>query len=128
MKNRTSAEYISFLKNNEIFVFGSNLSGKHGKGAAKIALGWGAKYKQGEGIQGKTYGIPTKSYSVMKTLSLKDISKHVNTFLEYAYNHQELTFLVTEIGCGLAGYTVKEIAPLFKEAVQIENTHLPQKF
>lgn len=126
--NNTSPENITEIKNNEIFVFGSNKSGKHGKGAAKQALTWGAKYGQAEGLQGRTYGIPTKDYSVYKTLPINEIKLYVDKFIEFALLNPQYTFLVTEIGCGLAGYKPKEIAPLFKEAINISNIKLPKRF
>ncbi len=125
---RVTPENITELKENEVFVFGSNESGRHGKGAAKTALGWGAKWGQAAGIQGKTYGIPTKDASIRRTLTIEEIRPYVNDFIEWAKYHNGNTFLVTEIGCGLAGYKPKDIAPLFKEAVNIENIHLPAKF
>jgi hypothetical protein len=128
MKDRITPENIKRLEDNQIFVFGSNLSGKHGKGAAKTALGWGAKWGQAKGLQGKTYGIPTKDATVRKTLSVNEISIFVNDFILFAIQNPQLTFLVTEIGCGLAGLKPKEIAPLFKDVVNIENIYLPEKF
>lgn len=125
---RITSNNITKLGPNEIFVFGSNESGRHGKGAAKTALGFGAIWGKGTGIQGKTYGIPTKDSNVMKTLSLDKIYSHICNFIDYAKDHPELTFLVTEIGCGLAGLKQKEIGPLFREAKDIENIHLPEKF
>lgn len=113
---------------NHIFVFGSNLSGRHGKGAAKRALTWGAKWGQAAGLQGRTYGIPTKDFSVRKTLPLPKIQVYVTEFIEFAKTRPDLTFLVTEIGCGLAGLDPKEVAPLFKDAVSVENIHLPARF
>ena len=128
MKDRITPENIKRLEDNQVFVFGSNLSGRHGKGAAKTALGWGAKWGQAKGLQGKTYGIPTKDTSVRKTLSVNEISIFVNEFILFATQNPQLTFLVTEIGCGLAGLKPKEIAPLFKDVVNIENIYLPDKF
>ena len=125
---RITPNNITELKDNEIFVFGSNESGRHGKGAAKTALGWGAKWGQGTGIQGKTYGIPTKDHSVRVVLPVSKIQTYVNEFIEFAKERQDLIFLVTEIGCGLAGYKPKDIAPLFQETKDIENIYLPQRF
>lgn len=119
---------ITHLKPNEIFVFGSNQSGRHGKGAAKTALKWGAKWGQAEGLQGKTYGIPTKDHSVRRVLSVDEISVYTQRFIEFARNNPQLRFLVTEIGCGLAGYKPKDIAPLFKEALELKNVVLPKRF
>lgn len=99
-----------------IFVFGSNRAGRHGKGAAAYAENhWGAIYGVGEGRQGQAYGIPTKDY-VLATLPLDAIKQHVKTFLSYAQHNPSLRFLVTEIGCGLAGYLPNEIAPMFAAA------------
>jgi len=125
---RTTPDDIKKLEQGHIFVFGSNLSGRHGKGAAKTALGWGAKWGQGAGLQGRTYGIPTKDASIRRTLTVIEIKPFVDEFIEFAKNNPDLTFLVTEIGCGLAGHKQKDIAPLFINAVDVENIHLPEKF
>lgn len=125
---RTTPENISKLEQGYIFVFGSNLSGRHGKGAAKTALGWGAKWGQATGLQGRTYGIPTKDASVRRTLSIDEIKPFVDEFIEFAKNRKDLIFLVTEIGCGLAGYKPKDIAPLFTSAIDVENIYLPERF
>jgi hypothetical protein len=128
MIERTTPENIKELKENQIFVFGSNLSGRHGKGAAKTALGWGAKYGQAKGLQGRTYGIPTKDASVRRTLSIEEIKPFVDEFIRFAKDNENLIFLVTEIGCGLAGLKPKEVAPLFREAINVSNIHLPSIF
>jgi len=128
MKNRTTPESITSISENEVFVFGSNLSGRHGKGAAKTALGWGAKWGQASGIQGKTYGIPTKDASIRRTLSVEEIKPFVYQFIEWAKYHSGNTFYVTEIGCGLAGLRPKEVAPLFKNAIDLPNIYLPKRF
>lgn len=125
---RITSENITKLLDNQIFVFGSNLSGRHGKGAAKTALGWGAKWGQAKGLQGRTYGIPTKDASIRRTLSINEIKPYVEEFIEFAKNNTNLIFLVTEIGTGLAGLKYKEVAPLFKGAKDVENIHLPEKF
>jgi hypothetical protein len=125
---RTTPDDIKKLEQGHIFVFGSNLSGRHGKGAAKTALGWGAKWGQGAGLQGRTYGIPTKDASIRRTLTVIEIKPFVDEFIEFAKNNPDLTFLVTEIGCGLAGHKQKDIAPLFINAVDVENINLPEKF
>lgn len=97
-----------------IFTFGSNLAGRHGKGAALYALrNHGAIYGRGIGRQGNSYAIPTKDFSI-KTLPLDTIKIHVIEFIYYATTRFELEFNVTRIGCGLAGYSDKEIAPMFK--------------
>lgn len=96
-----------------IFVFGSNLAGRHGAGAALFARrNHGAIYGQGIGLQGNSYAIPTKNFSI-QTLPLKVIEKHVQTFLCFAKAHPELQFHLTKIGCGLAGYSESQIAPMF---------------
>jgi len=125
---RETPELVTKLKENEIFVFGSNQSGRHGKGAAKTAMGWGAIYGQAEGLQGRTYGIPTVNSSISRSLSVEEIKPYVDRFIEFAKQNKKYIFLVTEIGCGLAGKTVKEIAPLFKDAIDVENIYLPRRF
>lgn len=128
MENRLTPELITKLEPNQVFVFGSNLSGKHGKGAAKTALTWGAKWGQAAGLQGRTYGIPTKDASVRNVLTVNQIKLFVDEFIKFAKDNPNLIFLVTEIGCGLSNYKPKEIAPLFKDAIGIENIHLPKRF
>lgn len=99
-----------------IFVFGSNLAGRHGKGAAKFAREYrGAIYGQGVGRQGNSYAIPTKD-AILRTLSIQDIYVHVREFIDYAHRFENLEFEVTKIGCGLAGYREGQIAPLFHGA------------
>jgi hypothetical protein len=98
---------------NEIFVFGSNEAGRHGKGAALTARSkYGARYGQGSGRQGDSYAIPTKDKH-LNTLPIEYIKPYVIKFCEYAFDHPELKFYVTRIGCGLAGYKEKDIRPLF---------------
>lgn len=128
MENRTTPENIEKLQESEIFVFGSNEGGKHGAGAAKTALTWGAKWGQAQGLQGRTYGIPTKDSSIRRTLSVNEIKPYVDNFIQFAKDHPEMTFLATEIGCGLAGMKPKQIAPLFERAIEIPNIHLPARF
>lgn len=120
---RVSPEFINSLKENEIFVFGSNLAGMHGGGAARIArMKFGAVMGQGVGIQGQSYAIPTMHGGV-------DVIKpYVDEFIEFAKQHPELKFLVTAIGCGIAGFDVEEIAPLFVNARSVENIFLPERF
>ena len=121
-------ENITKLEENQIFVFGSNLSGRHGKGAAKTALGWGAKWGQAKGLQGRTYGIPTKDASIRRTLSITEIKPFVDEFIIFAKTNPNLIFFVTEIGCGLAGLKPKQIAPLFSECKELSNVYLPSRF
>lgn len=119
---------ITHLEPNEVFVFGSNLAGKHGRGAAKDALKWGAVYGKGVGHYGQTYAIPTKD-KTLNILPVWRIERHTERFIVYAYTHPELTFLVTEIGRGLAKYKAKDIAGLFtKAAVYCKNVALPKAF
>lgn len=106
-----------------IFVFGSNLAGIHGAGAANHAFQHeGAKWGQGIGLAGNSYAIPTKSRA-LRTLSLKAIKSFVDVFIENAQMDPTVQYNVTRIGCGLAGYKDKDIAPLFKDAPA--NCHLP---
>lgn len=117
MYNREfTPERISELKENEIFVFGSNLAGSHGGGAAYAAYRkFGAIWGQGVGLQGQSYGIPTMHGGV------EAIKPYVDEFIEFAKLHPELKFFVTKIGCGIAGFRIGEIAPLFANAVDVEN-------
>lgn len=99
-----------------IFVYGSNLSGRHGAGAALYARQYlGAVTGQGEGLTGKCYGIPTKDHR-LQTLSLDRIQQYVNNFLDAARLRSDLEFYVSPIGTGLAGYSHAEIAPMFRNA------------
>ena len=123
MKTRFTPDFIRELKENEIFVFGSNLEGMHGGGAARLAYNkFGAIWGQGVGLQGQSYGIPTMHGGV------EAIKPYVDEFIEFAKSHPELTFLVTRIGCGIAGFRDEEIAPLFKECIEIDNVILPRSF
>lgn len=116
-------EKIAELKPNEIFVFGSNLAGSHGGGAAYLAFKrFGAIWGQGVGLQGQSYGIPTMHGGV------DAIKPYVDEFIEFARQHTEYKFLVTKIGCGIAGFMVEVIAPLFKHALDVENIILPEEF
>ena len=116
-------DMISELKENEIFVFGSNLGGFHGGGAARAALNhFGAIWGQGVGLQGRSYAIPTMHGGV------DAIKPYVDEFIDFARQHQEYRFLVTRIGCGIAGFTVAEMAPLFSEAIGLPNVILPEDF
>ena len=128
MEERITPDDITKLEENQIFVFASNLSGIHGKGAALVARKWGAIFYQSSGLQGQTWAIPTKDASIKSTLTISEIKPFVDDFIEFAKENKDLTFLVTEIGCGLVGLTSEQIAPLFKEVVNIENIHLPRRF
>jgi hypothetical protein len=125
--NRRFMQYtpdrITSLKPNEIFVFGSNLLGHHMGGAARIALEkFGAIYGQGVGLQGNSYAIPTMQGGV------ETIKPYVDDFIDFAGQHPELTFYVTRIGCGIAGFRDEQIAPLFANALNVPNIILPRSF
>ena len=122
VKHRVTQDWITELLDNEIFVFGSNLEGLHGGGAARLALKWGAIMGQGVGLQGQTYAIPTMHGGV------NEIKPYVDEFIAFAKLHPDKRFLVTEIGCGIAGFKPEEIAPLFEKAMDVENIYLPQRF
>lgn len=99
-----------------VFVFGSNLAGRHGKGAALYARHWyGAIYGQGVGYQGNSYAIPTKDRA-LKSLPIARVREYVSDFMKFASEHPELSFSVTKIGCGLAGFKEDQIEPLFNRA------------
>ena len=122
-KHRVSPSHIMSLAKNEIFVFGSNLRGMHGGGAARVAVTkFGAIMGQGVGLQGQSYAIPTMQGGV------DTIKPYVDKFIDFAKKNPELKFLVTRIGCGIAGFEDFEIAPLFKEAIDVENIYLPIEF
>lgn len=116
-------ERIKELKANEIFVFGRNLNGFHGGGATAVAMRkFGAVWGQGIGLQGQSYAIPTMQGGV------ETIKPYVDEFIEFAKNHSQYIFLVTRIGCGIAGFHYADIAPLFKAALPVENILLPRSF
>ena len=120
---RIASNHIVTLQSNEIFVFGSNLAGQHEGGAAWLAYQkFGAVWGQGVGLQGQSYGIPTMQGGV------ETIKPYVDEFIEFAKRNPQLRFLVTEIGCGIAGFRVEEIAPLFEQAMEVENIYLPERF
>lgn len=107
---------INELADNEVFVFGSNLRGAHGSGAARIAyINFGAAYGTGVGHTGQCYAIPTKDAKI-ETLPLIMIAPFVGLFKDTAAINPKSKYLVTQIGCGLAGYSPKDIAPMFKNS------------
>lgn len=124
MYNREyTPDRITALRDNEIFVFGSNLAGAHRGGAAWLAYQrFGAILGQGVGLQGQSYAIPTMQGGV------ETIKPYVDEFIGFARQHPEFRFLVTRIGCGIAGFEPEEIAPLFTEAVEMDNVLLPKDF
>ena len=119
-QKRGTPERITELGENEVFVFGSNLAGAHGGGAALLAYRkFGAIWGQGVGLQGQSYGIPTMHGGV------DAIKPYVDEFIEFAKTRPDLTFLVTRVGCGIAGFTNEEISPLFAKAHEVPNIVLP---
>ena len=119
---RVTHNHIVHLEDNEIFVFGSNAGGHHGGGAAAYAMRkFGAVWGQGEGPQGQSYAIPTME-------GIADMEEAIKRFTSFAAEHSELRFLVTRIGCGIAGYSASQIAPLFKDCIPLENVALPSDF
>lgn len=120
---RIAPDRIADLRENEVFVFGSNLAGMHAGGAAHLAFRkFGAVWGQGVGLQGRSYAIPTMQEGV------ETIRPHVEAFIGFAREHPQLTFLVTQIGCGIAGFSPRQIAPLFEPARRVENIFLPACF
>ncbi len=116
-------EFIMELAEDEIFVFGSNLAGMHGGGAAATAHRcFGAVWGKGVGLYGRSYAIPTMQGGV------ETIKPYVDKFIEFAKSHQEQRFLVTKIGCGIAGFRDEQIAPLFAKAIDVKNIILPRDF
>jgi len=123
MEERITPYYITKLADKKIFVFGSNLSGSHGGGAALLAYQkFGAVWGQGVGLQGQSYGIPTMQGGT------DTIQPYVDEFIEFAQSHSDLKFYVTAIGCGIAGFSPEDIAPLFKKAVEVKNIYMPSSF
>jgi len=124
--NVFTPEIITELNSNEVFVFGSNVEGHHVGGAAKIAHEkFGAVWGEGFGHYGQTYAIPTLNFSATESggtskLTLEELKLLVEEFLDYAWEHPNLSFLVTKIGCGIAGFSIEDIGGLFR------NTHIPQ--
>lgn len=127
---RITPKIVKNLKENEIFVFGSNRQGRHGKGAALTArTKFGAIYGQATGLQGNSYAIITKELrSNFEPVSLQEIKQGIDNFIIFAKDNKDLIFYVVELGCNLAYFKCEEIAPLFKEALNIDNIYLPEKF
>lgn len=120
--NRITPDRITSLEKGQIFVFGSNAAGMHGGGAAYTAMRlFGAILGQGDGLQGQSYAISTME-------GIDAMRDNINRFIDFARKHPELTFLVTRIGCGIAGYKVSDVAPLFADAVDVKNICLPLDF
>ena len=120
---RFTPEMISKLAQNEVNVFGSNLQGFHGGGAARAARNlFGAVWGQGVGLQGQSYAIPTMQGGV------ETIRPYVDQFIRFAESRPDLFFYVTRIGCGIAGFVDEDIAPLFRDALSLDNVALPKTF
>ena len=116
-------DFITQLSDNEIFVFGSNLHGMHGGGAARIAhQKFGAEWGVGVGVTGQCYAIPTMHGGI------DAIKPYMDDFIAYAKEHKEFHFLVTRIGCGIASFTDEQMAPLFEDALDLPNVVLPESF
>lgn len=123
MTERISPDRIDHLDEDQVFVFGSNLAGNHGAGAAAMAMDkFGAIWGQGMGMQGKSYAIPTMHGGI------EEIKPYVDEFIQFARDNRYLTFLVTRVGCGIAGFSDKEMAPLFEDAIHLDNVYLPKSF
>lgn len=123
MSREYTPENLTHLEPDDIFVFGSNLEGKHMGGAARVAYNrFGAKWGQGVGMQGQSYAIPTMQGGV------ETIKPNVDDFINLAREWDQNTFYVTRIGCGIAGFTDEQIAPLFDEAYDLYNVRLPKSF
>ena len=123
MDTRITPSSISNLNDKEVFVFGSNLQGMHGGGAARIAnQKFGARMGIGVGATGQTYAIPTMQGGI------DTIKPYVDDFIDYAAHHPDLKFFVTPIGCGIAGFKPEQIAPLFARCIDMKNVWLPESF
>ena len=122
LPDRITPSMIHVLEPNEVFVFGSNIQGMHMGGAARVAYNkFGAEWGNGEGLQGRSYALPTME-------GIESTTEAAKRFTSFAKDHPELKFFVTPVGCGIAGYTPEEIAPMFKDAIQLENVYLPLSF
>lgn len=118
-----TSDNIELLGPNEVFVFGSNLAGMHVGGAARVAMKcFGAVWGKGVGLQGQSYAIPTMQGGV------ETIRPYVDEFIVFAKGRPDLLFYVTRIGCGIAGFGDEDIAPLFAEAIGVDNIVLPETF
>ena len=123
VQDRVTPEKVNKVRNNEIYVFSSNLQGLHNDGTARIAFQrYGAVMGQSVGLQGKCYAIPTLQGEP------NIVRPYVDELLEFVKQHPEQTFIVTKIGTDIAGYTPQDIAPMFKKAVWMKNVRLPQEY
>ena len=127
-KIKITSENTQTLKSNEVFVFGSNLAGQHLGGAALLAKEkFGAELGVGEGMTGQCYALPTKDENI-ETLPIAEIHKVIEQLRETVGNNRDKFFIITAVGCGLAGYEAKDIAPMFENFINFENISLPQSF
>lgn len=122
LPSRITPSKISYMRENEAFVFGSNIHGNHGAGAAAFAMKrFGAQWGVGEGLCGRSYALPTME-------GPENFKKAVERFTTFARENAHITFYVTPVGCGIAGYTPEEVAPFFLNASHLENVMLPLSF
>ena len=122
LPERITPSIINILESDEIFVFGSNVQGMHMGGAARMAYNkFGAEWENGEGLRGNSYALPTME-------GVDSTKEAVQRFTAFAREHPELRFYVTPVGCGIAGYSPNEMAPMFKNAALLENVYLPISF
>lgn len=129
LKDITTPKIVTELKENEVFVFGSNMQGEHIGGAALCAFNhFGAVHGEHVGMTGDCYAIPTVDFSIGVRMPKHEVEEFVKEFIIYADNFPDKTFLVTPIGCGIAGFTSEEIAPMFEEAINLDNVKLPKEF
>lgn len=124
---RVTPEMITDLKANEVFVFGSNAAGNHYGGAAHTALQWGAEWKVGEGLRGQTYAFPTLTHW-MQPMPKVILKEHVQSLRRCIARNPQFIFLITEVGCGIAGFRVEQMAPLFEPLADMPNVYLPARF
>ncbi|MCM1076711.1 MAG: hypothetical protein NC411_05060 [Bacteroides sp.] len=121
-EQQITPDYITSLQPNEVFVFGSNLSGLHCGGAARIAYEkFGAIWGEGVGFHGHTYAIPTMHGGI------ETIKPYIDAFCQFVWDHPEKMFLVTRIGCGIAGFKDEQMAPLFADIIETDNVALPKE-
>lgn len=124
-QNRVTPQVITSLKENEIFVFGSCLSGVHRDGDAKLALEFGALQDHAVGLVGNTYAIPVRHKNYKTLISLDDLKKYINDLFKFAKRKSDLVFIVNDVGCNKYEYKNSDIAPLFRDFVQLNNVYLP---
>lgn len=129
---KITPEKITKLKPNEIFVFGSNINGIHGAGAARLAkLKFGAVWGCGRGWMGQTYAVPTREFTQGKgfeTFDIDEIEEEIVSLEGFIMLNPDKEFLITKIGCGLAGLKIDQVAPLFESISKLPNVSLPKEF